>query len=113
VIVGPKSALATSRLMLRDVNWLGDGPLEALGEPLDILTKVRSTAAPVAARLVASSAATAEVELAEGEDGIAPGQACVFYTKDGQRVLGGGFIAGTRMDVAAEGISATARSAAE
>ncbi len=111
VIVGPKSALTTRLLMLRDVNWLGDGPLEALNGPLDLLTKVRSTAAPVAARLIATSAATAEVELAAGEDGIAPGQACVFYSKDGLRVLGGGFIAGTRMGV--DGISAAARSAAE
>lgn len=113
VIVGPKSALTTRLLMLRDVNWLGDGPLEALDGPLDLLTKVRSTAAPVAARLIATSAVTAEVELAAGEDGIAPGQACVFYSKDGLRVLGGGFIAGTRMNVASDGISAAARSAAE
>lgn len=114
VIVGPKSALMTRRLMLREVNWLGDGPLEALDGPfLDILTKVRSTAAPVAARLVATGAATAEVELAAGEGGIAPGQACVFYSRDGQRVLGGGFIAGTRMGVADDGVSAAARPAAE
>jgi len=113
VIVGPKSALATRLLLLREVNWLGDGPLEALDGPMDILTKVRSTAAPVAARLMATSAVTAEVELAAGEDGVAPGQACVFYSRDGQRVLGGGFIAGTRLDVAGDGISAAARSAAE
>jgi tRNA-specific 2-thiouridylase len=32
--------------------------------------------------------------LAEGESGIAPGQACVLYSDDGNdaRVLGGGFI---------------------
>jgi tRNA-specific 2-thiouridylase len=95
VIVGPKSALATRRLTLRDVNWLGDGALEALEQGFELLVKVRSTAAPVGARLTATGAASALVELVAGEDGIAPGQACVFYDKAGARVLGGGFIAGT------------------
>ena len=37
---------------------------------------------------------SAEVNLLNSEDGIAPGQACVFYSKDtfGHRVLGGGWI---------------------
>ena len=30
VIVGPREALATSRVRLRDINWLGDGRLEDL-----------------------------------------------------------------------------------
>jgi tRNA-specific 2-thiouridylase len=36
-----------------------------------------------------------EVELVAGEEGVSPGQACVFYdAPEGQaRVLGGGFIA--------------------
>ena len=34
------------------------------------------------------------MELAHGEDGVSPGQACVFYTADerGERLLGGGWI---------------------
>ena len=37
---------------------------------------------------------TAEVNLELSEDGISPGQACVFYKKDniGYKVLGGGWI---------------------
>ena len=37
---------------------------------------------------------TAEVNLKNSEDGISPGQACVFYKKDelGFKVLGGGWI---------------------
>lgn len=109
VIVGPKSALATHRLTLRDVNWLGDGPFEAVAD-FEILTKVRSTAAPVAARVTATGAATAEIELVEGEDGIAPGQACVFYDKSGLRVLGGGFIAMAHLDALEdEGLPAARR----
>ena len=46
-----------------------------------------------------------EVELTGGEDGVSPGQACVFYdAAEGQaRVLGGGFIASTM--AAASGMS--------
>ena len=94
VVVGPKEALQTHRLMLRDVNWLGDTPIAALPEEgLPVLAKVRSTRPPVAALLKPAGAA-AEVELLEGEDGVAPGQACVFYeVESGERVLGGGWIA--------------------
>ena len=34
----------------------------------------------------------AEVELLTAEEGVAPGQACVFYAPEGSRVLGGGWI---------------------
>lgn len=94
VVVGPKDALETHRLTLRDVNWLGDLPLADLPEAgLSILAKVRSTRPPVEARL-RSVEGGVEVELVEGEDGVAPGQACVFYEPgSGERVLGGGWIA--------------------
>jgi len=57
---------------------------------------VRSTRAPQPAWLY-SDASDIEVELTGGEDGVSPGQACVFYdAAEGQaRVLGGGFIAST------------------
>jgi tRNA-specific 2-thiouridylase len=37
------------------------------------------------------------VDLAEGEDGVSPGQACVLYAGDerGERLLGGGWIKST------------------
>ena len=58
-----------------------------------MFVKVRSTRPPQAA-WVSRSANGFEVELVEGEDGVSPGQACVFYDgPQGQaRVLGGGFI---------------------
>ncbi|HUS56103.1 MAG TPA: aminomethyltransferase beta-barrel domain-containing protein, partial [Thermohalobaculum sp.] len=34
----------------------------------------------------------ADVELLNPEEGVAPGQACVFYAPEGSRVLGGGWI---------------------
>ena len=94
VIVGPREALETHRLALRDVNWLGDGAFDALPEAgIEIFAKVRSTRPPVVARLK-RTAEGAMVELGEGEDGVAAGQACVFYDPaGGTRVLGGGWIA--------------------
>lgn len=96
VIVGPREALETQKLTLRDINWLGDGPFAELpGEGLKIVAKVRSTRPPVPARLFRTGEG-AVVELLESEGGVAPGQACVFYDGGGgQRVLGGGWIVRT------------------
>ncbi|MFT5651937.1 MAG: tRNA-specific 2-thiouridylase, partial [Yoonia sp.] len=38
------------------------------------------------------SATTAEIELLTPEEGVAPGQACVFYDNDSSRIFGGGWI---------------------
>ncbi len=97
VVVGPREALRTSRIRLRDVNWLGDGTIEqtATSHP-EVYVKVRSTRPPQPAWL-RSGAAGIEVELIASEDGVSPGQACAFYdAAEGQaRVLGGGVIAST------------------
>ncbi|MGB5092760.1 MAG: tRNA 2-thiouridine(34) synthase MnmA [Parvibaculum sp.] len=101
VIVGPRAALLTHRLALRDVNWLGDGDFAALpAEGLAVLARVRSTRPPVAARLFAQADGSASVVLGTGEDGVSPGQACVFYAGEGEasRVLGGGWIARAQGD---------------
>jgi tRNA-specific 2-thiouridylase len=93
VIVGPRPALAANRLELRDVNWLGDGPLAA-ADGARLFVKVRSSRPPVDASLLVDAQGV-HVELPQAESGVAPGQACVFYDRpgDGARVLGGGFIA--------------------
>ena len=94
VIVGPREALATRRLHLRDVNWLGDEPLESIpAEGLSLLARVRSTRPPTPARLFQVDGRV-HVDLSDGETGVAAGQACVFYEDDGPgaRVLGGGWI---------------------
>ena len=95
VVVGPREALETHRLLLRDVNWLGDTPLEeAVADGLQISARVRSTRSPSPATVFAEDGEV-RVELHAGEGGVAPGQACVFYESDDPhaRVLGGGFIA--------------------
>jgi len=103
VVVGPRAALATRTIHLHDVNWIGDGALGA--ERREVFVKVRSTRPPRAAWLSAARDGV-EVELADGEEGVAPGQACVFYesAEGGARMLGGGFIRsaeGARHDRAA------------
>jgi tRNA-specific 2-thiouridylase len=95
VVVGPREALRTTRMQLREVNWIGDGTLaEALAvDRLEVFIKVRSTRCPQPA-LLSRAGADVEIELLVGEEGVAPGQACVFYDAPaGQaRVLGGGII---------------------
>ena len=93
VVVGPRDALRMDRIALRDVNWIGDGALDEIGSGLEIFVRVRSTRVPQPAWL-RSTERGHEVELVAGEEGVSPGQACVFYdAPSGQaRVLGGGFI---------------------
>lgn len=91
VIVGPKEALSTRTIPLKDVNWLGDAPFASRAEwPVEV--KVRSTRPPCPAILRPQGPAGAEVELLSPEDGVSPGQACVFYAAGDSRVLGGGWI---------------------
>ena len=89
MVVGPKSALATTIVPVSDVNWLGDRPLE---EEIACSVRIRSTRPPRPAILRPSGPGRAEVELLDAEEGVSPGQACVFYESDGSRVLGGGWI---------------------
>jgi len=98
VIVGPREALLTRALTLKETNWLGeeaDLVAAALaGRP--VLARVRSTREPVPGRLGFVDG-TPGVLFDTPEEGVAPGQACVLYAPEADsRVLGGGFIAGTQ-----------------
>ncbi len=97
VVVGPREALLISRIRLKDVTWIGDGEGEdAARAGASVAVKVRSTRPPVPARLAWVDGGWA-VDLDDAEEGVALGQACVFYSLDeaNDRVLGGGWIAGT------------------
>jgi tRNA-specific 2-thiouridylase len=102
VVVGPREALRTSRMRLRDVNWIGDDTIDhALCAGWhEVFVKVRSTRPPQPAWLSRGRDGI-EVDLIAGEDGVSPGQACVFYdAPDGQaRVLGGGIIRSAAAEV--------------
>jgi tRNA-specific 2-thiouridylase len=91
VIVGPKDLLSTRTVPVREINWLGDEPFASKPEwPLCV--KVRSTRPPTEATVRPLSDTEAEVELVTPEEGVSPGQACVFYEAGGTRVFGGGWI---------------------
>ena len=95
VIVGPREALLTASLSLKEINWLGDEPTIEAAAGRAILARVRSTRDPAPARLAAADGEV-RVVFAAPEEGVAPGQACVLYDAAApSRVLGGGFIAAT------------------
>ncbi|WP_233194704.1 tRNA 2-thiouridine(34) synthase MnmA [Brevundimonas sp. MYb52] len=98
VIVGPREALLTASLVLEETNWLGDQATieEAARDGAPVLARVRSTRQPSPAHLSLSEDGVVSIVFEEGEEGVAPGQACALYDPaDPDRVLGGGFISGT------------------
>lgn len=92
VIVGPREALEKRDIYLESLNWIG--PPDALADGAEIAVKIRSTRPPEPARLCLDGADRFFVRLNKSEEGVSPGQACVFYTPDDahSRVLGGGWI---------------------
>jgi tRNA-uridine 2-sulfurtransferase len=89
VVVGPRAALAATRVAISELNWLplrGPAP-----DGTRLWVKLRSAQPPMPATLYPGVAAgDAELVLDNAVDGVAPGQAAVLY--DGDRVLGGGWI---------------------
>ena len=105
VLVGDKSSLETHRVSLRDVNWIGDDKHDE-EKNREVFVRVRSTHEPKKARLSTSNDKTI-VELEKPEDGLAKGQACVFYeTQEEQsRVLGGGWIKDVEKPITAKSMA--------
>jgi tRNA-specific 2-thiouridylase len=88
VVVGPRAALARRLIGLHEINWLDhdrpeDGRL--------VQARIRSTHPPVGATIAIAESGELAIDLLQPEEAVAPGQACVLY--DGDRVLGGGWIA--------------------
>ena len=92
IVAGTKDNLLVKKIYLKDLNLFDN--LEKYNN--NLFVKVRSTG-----RLIKAKTKTIEkqmeVNLDQGETGISPGQACVFYSKNdfGDKVLGGGWIAKT------------------
>ncbi|MGB6117418.1 MAG: tRNA 2-thiouridine(34) synthase MnmA [Mesorhizobium sp.] len=104
VVVGPREALETRKVTLRDLNWLGDRAFDDLpADGIELFAKVRSTRQPIPA-VLRNVGGQPEVELGAGEQGVAAGQACVLYDGegDGARVFGGGFISRSQKSAQAE-----------
>ena len=88
VVVGPRAALARDRVVVGELNWLGEGAPSPGGERVEV--KLRSAQAAVPATLFPQAGGEAAIVLDEAQFGLAPGQAAVCYR--GDRVLGGGWI---------------------
>ncbi len=90
IIVGSRKNLGKKIIQLNNINLLVDKK----EFDREIFVKVRSTGKLLKAKIDFKDKNMAEVNLKVSEDGISPGQACVFYNKDnfGFKVLGGGWI---------------------
>ena len=90
IIVGPKECLGKKDIKLKDLNILTTSD----DFENDIFVKVRSTGKLLKGKVNLKENNTALINLQDLEDGISPGQACVFYNEDkfGLKVLGGGWI---------------------
>jgi len=90
IVVGPKENLGKKNIILKNINLLSDKS----EFNKNIYVKVRSTGKLLDAKVNFSDQNNAKVDLVEAEDGISPGQACVFYNKDtlGYKVMGGSWI---------------------
>jgi tRNA-specific 2-thiouridylase len=90
IIVGGKEHLVKTKISLKDLNIITNNKEDF---EKDLLVKVRSTGKLIKAKININQK-FANVDLLEAEHGIAPGQACVFYSKNnnGYKVLGGGWI---------------------
>ena len=87
VTVGSREDLLVKEIYLKNINFLcQENELEG-----EFFAKVRSTGKLLSCKVYEEGK---RVILDEGEAGVSPGQACVFYKKDdlGVRVFGGGWI---------------------
>ena len=90
IIVGGKEHLIKTKIDLKNLNIITKNKKDF---EKDLFVKVRSTGKLIKAKIEINNT-FAKVDLLEEEQGIAPGQACVFYSKNslGYKVLGGGWI---------------------
>ncbi len=90
VVVGPRSSLARRELQISDVRWMRARPS---AWPLRCAVQIRHHAVALPGWVAApanEAGGAVTIELDKPADGVAPGQAAVFY--DGEAVLGGGWI---------------------
>lgn len=100
VVVGPVEKLGKTRIILKQLNWIAHdiSPHHNRDQRkgIAVSAKCRSTMPEVTGRLFFKEEAKAELVLDIPYQGIAPGQACVFYQEE--KVLGGGWIVHNQED---------------
>jgi len=88
VVVGEERELLAPGLSGERLHWSGPAPKDAI----EATVKIRSRHPGVAARIRPLEKGKVEIDFAEPQRGVTPGQAAVFYR--GTRVLGGCWIQG-------------------
>lgn len=86
VVVGRREELEVSEVLVRDLNWFLD-PDECR------FVQLRYNSEPVACEIESDGGEGWIARLEEPTFRVAPGQSAVFYTADGERVVGGGVVA--------------------
>ena len=85
VVVGRKQDLEVREVGVRDLNWFLDPEKAAC-------VQVRYNGSPVPCTVEEADDGRWLASLDESVTGVAPGQSAVFYTEDGERVVGGGVV---------------------
>lgn len=92
VVVGGEDELYARGLTGERLHWIAAEPPVTPGDELEATVRIRARHPGVACRVRTLPGDRAEVEFAEPQRGVTPGQAVVLY--DGTRVLGGCWIDG-------------------
>jgi tRNA-specific 2-thiouridylase len=88
IVIGPKSQLADTECTVTHINWIGVEPPD---KPVFVRTRIRYRHKEAESTLTPLGRDTARICFSRAQYAITPGQAAVFY--QGERVLGGGWIA--------------------
>jgi tRNA-uridine 2-sulfurtransferase len=91
VVVGEERELMAPGLRGERLHWIGPAPPAGIAE-IEATVKIRSRHPGVASRIRPLGEGRVEIDFAEAQRGVTPGQAAVFY--QGTRVLGGCWIEG-------------------
>lgn len=89
IVLGEKGTEFSSELVARDLNFI---TIDRFAAPIEVNAKVRYSAKEAAATVEPLADGRARVVFDEPQRAITPGQAVVFYEKDGDCVIGGGVI---------------------
>ncbi|MBW1897382.1 MAG: tRNA 2-thiouridine(34) synthase MnmA, partial [Deltaproteobacteria bacterium] len=88
LVIGLKSELAAKECLVTHINWIeGESP----EKPISVSTRIRYRHKEAESTLTPVDGHTAKICFSRPQDAITPGQGAVFY--QGERVLGGGWIA--------------------
>lgn len=88
MVIGSESELVATECMITHINWIG---IEPPDKPISVQTRIRYRHKEADSILTPLSPDTAKVCFSKAQYAITPGQAAVFY--EGERILGGGWIA--------------------